>query len=173
MKQSEGPQIELSSLKTERGNYGSSGSTYTDSFNPDDYESIRLRRMFGYLIDVICIAIVTFAATIAANIIGVLSFGTLTPLLVLGLALIPVLYNTILIGGSWNATIGMRFMNVKMELLDGSEPDYLTAFIHAVLFYLSVAVTSSLILLVSLFNPRGRCLHDFIVGVVIRRTALS
>lgn len=173
MKQSEGSQIELSSLKTERGNFGSGGSANTDSFNPDDYESIRLRRMFGYLIDVVCIAIVTFVATIAANILGVLSFGTLTPLLVLILALIPVLYNTILIGGSQNATFGMRFMNVKMELLDGRDPDYLTAFIHAVLFYLSIALTSSLILLISLFNPRGRCLHDYIVGVVIRRTALS
>ena len=59
-----------------------------------------------------------------------------------------------------------------MERTAGGPPDYLIAFIHAAIFYLSVAATSSLILLVSLFNPRGRCLHDFVIDVVIRRVPL-
>jgi uncharacterized RDD family membrane protein YckC len=36
-----------------------------------------------------------------------------------------------------------------------------------------MAATSSLILLVSLFNPRGRLLHDYLVGTVIRRVPLG
>jgi uncharacterized RDD family membrane protein YckC len=169
--QGNGPQIELSSLKSHSSTYPRHNRT--DSYNPDDYESIRLRRIFAYAIDVLCIAVLSWGASIVAGLLGVISFGTLTPLLVLGLALIPIGYNTFLIGGKWNATIGMRFMNMRMEGLNGNEPDYLTAFIHAALFYFSIAITSSLILLVSLFNPRGRCLHDYVASVVIRRVPLT
>ncbi|PHQ70204.1 MAG: hypothetical protein COB93_06085 [Sneathiella sp.] len=173
MKQAGGGQIELGSLKAGENSRNSGDSAFSDSFRADDYESIRLRRMFAYLIDIVCIGIITWIAGFIATILGIISFGALTPVLFLGVALVPVAYNTVLIGGSWNATIGMRFMNMKMEVLDGEDPDYLTAAIHAVVFYLSIAVTSSLILLVSLFNPRGRCLHDFVANVVIRRVSLS
>jgi len=173
MKPSGSRQIELASLNTENGTYEAGGRTYSESFNLDDYESIRLRRIFAYLIDILCIGVITWVAGFVAVFLGIITFGALAPVLFLAVALIPVAYNTLLVGGSWNATVGMRFMNMRMEGQDGQEPDYLTALVHAVVFYLSIAATSSLILLVSLFNPRGRCLHDFVANVVIRRVPLS
>ena len=168
MKNSNGPSIELSSLDGKTH----TGEAPSDVFNPDDYESIRLRRIFAYAIDVLCIAVISIAATVVATFLGIITFGVLTPLLVLGLALIPLIYNTLLVGGRGSATLGMRFMNVRMERMNGGGPDYLVAFIHAAVFYLTIAATSSLILLVSIFNPRGRCLHDYLVDTVIRRIPL-
>ncbi|MDF2366504.1 RDD family protein [Sneathiella sp.] len=168
MKNQNGPLIELSALEEK----GRQGRTASNTFNPDDYESIRLRRIFAYAIDVVCIAVISVIATFAATLIGVISFGVLTPLLVLILAAIPLGYHTLLVGGPWNATFGMRFMNVRMERINGDAPDYLIALIHAALFYFTVAATSSLILLVSLFNPRGRMLHDYLVDTVIRRVPI-
>ncbi|WP_373085079.1 RDD family protein [Sneathiella sp.] len=161
--------IELSSLQNTDGFRDTASAQI---FNPDHYESIRLRRIFAYAIDVICIAILTVIATVVATLLGIISFGVLTPLLILCLALIPLAYNTLFIGGSWQATPGMRFMNVRMEMMNGGAPDYITAFLQVALFYFSIAVTSSLILVVALFNPRGRCLHDYLVGTVIRRIPL-
>lgn len=169
MKDCDGPMIKLSSLEGNDDRFRSP----SDTFNPDDYESIRLRRIFANAIDVLCIAVITVAATFAATLIGVITFGVLTPLLVLILAGIPLIYHTLLIGGPGNATLGMRFMNVRMERMNGDDPDYLIALIHAALFYFTMAATSSLILLVSLFNPRGRLLHDYLVGTVIRRVPLG
>ncbi len=168
MKNQNGPLIELSSLE---GNSHKSRPA-SDAFNPDDYEAIRLRRIFAYAIDVLCIAVISVAATFAATLIGVITFGVLTPLLVLILAAIPLGYHTLLVGGPGNATLGMRFMNVRMERMNGEAPDYLIALIHAALFYFTVAATSSLILLISLFNPRGRMLHDYLVDTVIRRVPI-
>lgn len=168
MKDCNGPMIKLSSLEGNDDRVRLSEDTY----NPDDYESIRLRRVFAYAIDVLCIAVISVAATVAATLIGVITFGVLTPLLVLILAGIPLIYHTLLIGGPWNATVGMRFMNVRMERKNGDDPDYLIALIHAALFYFTMAATSSLILLVSLFNPRGRLLHDYLVDTVIRRVPI-
>ena len=168
MNNSNGPLVDLSPLDRGHKTRGMS----SDSFNPDDFEAIRLRRIFAYAIDVVCIAIITFIATVVATLLGVISFGLLSPLLVLILALIPLSYHTLLVGGPGSATLGMRFMNVRMERMNGDKPDYLVAFIHAVLFYLSVGVTSSLILLVSLFNPRGRLLHDYLLDTVVRRIPL-
>ncbi len=168
MNKSDGPMIELGSLEGQN----TDRRTGARAFNPDDFESIRLRRVFAYAIDVVCITVISVAATFVATILGIISFGVLTPLLVLILALIPLSYHTLLVGGPGSATLGMRFMNIRLERLAGGPPDYLIAFVHAVVFYLSIAATSSFILLVSLFNPRGRCLHDFVIDVVIRRVPL-
>ncbi|MEH6526882.1 MAG: RDD family protein [Sneathiella sp.] len=173
MKESNGPLIELGSLENTEDTNNARQTSYAKSFNLDDYESIRLRRIFAYFIDVVCIAIVTIIAIFVSTILGIISFGILTPLLVIVLALVPLAYHTFLVGSDWNATIGMRFMNIRMELDNGGNPDYMVAFLQAALFYFSVAVTSSLILLVSLFNPRGRCLHDYVTSTVIRRIPLS
>ncbi|MZR31072.1 RDD family protein [Sneathiella litorea] len=168
MKDQNGPLIDLSPIE---GN-DQKRRPASDIFNPDDYESIRLRRIFAYAIDVLCIAVISVAAAFAATLIGVITLGVLTPLLVLILAAIPLIYHTLLVGGPGNATIGMRFMNIRMERMDGGAPDYLVALIHAAIFYFTLAATSSLILLVSLFNPRGRLLQDYLVNTVIRRIPL-
>jgi len=159
-------EIELSPLGP---NGDGSGPASERPFDPAYFDTIRLRRIVAYVIDVVCIALVTVVATFVAGLLGILSFGALTPVLIFILSCIPLAYNTLFVGGTWQATPGMRFMDLRVETLDGGAPDYLIAFLQAALFYFSVTVTSWLILLVSLFNPRGRCLHDFLSGVVVRR----
>lgn len=173
MKESNGPLIELGSLKDSGNTRSTRQSSNAKVFNPDDFESIRVRRIFAYFIDVVCIAVITVIALFISAFLGVITFGILSPLLALIVALIPIAYNTFLVGSDWNATLGMRFMNMRVELENGGEPDYMVALIHAALFYFSVAVTSSFILLVSLFNPRGRCVHDYVTSTVIRRIPVS
>ncbi|WP_334128730.1 RDD family protein [Sneathiella sp.] len=169
MNNSNGPLVELSSLD----GAGKAGRVAHDTFNPDDFEAIRLRRILAYAIDVVCIALITFVVAVVGTLLGVMTFGLLSPLFVLIIALTPLSYHTLLVGGPASATLGMRFMNIRMERMTGEKPDYVVAFIHAVIFYLSIGVTSSLILLVSLFNPRGRLLQDYLLDTVVRRIPLK
>jgi uncharacterized RDD family membrane protein YckC len=43
--------------------------------------------------------------------------------------------------------------------------------VHAVVFWITVSALTPLILLVSLFNDRRRCLHDLLVGTVVINNA--
>ena len=89
-------------------------------------------------------------------------------------AMLFVLYDILLIGGRGSATIGMRLMGLKTLTREGAEPGYFQAFALSVLFYLSVTLTSGLILLVALFNNRGRCLHDILTGIfIVKSTPFS
>lgn len=133
--------------------------------------SLRLDRMFAYIIDVICLFFILVVVKIVAAVIGVLSFGLLFPLLLLIIAGTPLAYHTYLIGSERSATIGMRMMKIKVQTMDGRQPDYTTAFLHCLIFYFSIFLTSGLVLLVSLFTPHGRCLHDYITNsIVVRET---
>lgn len=157
--------IELSPISPS----GSGDGAYGRSFDPAVFDEVRLRRIIAYVIDLFCIALISFIVFFVGTLLGALSFGVLTPLVIFALSCVPLAYNTLTVGGGWQATAGMHLMGLKMETMDGRAPDYMIAFLQAALFYFSVMVTSWLILLVSLFNPRGRCLHDFLSGTVVRR----
>ncbi|WP_169568653.1 RDD family protein [Sneathiella limimaris] len=154
--------IQLTSLK------GEDAEQMKPSSKSYNYDGIRFRRLVAYAIDVVVIACIGFVATIAATLMGIVTLGLLSPILAIGLALIPIAYHTLTIGSEWNATVGMRVMGVEVYLHNGGEPDYLTAFLHSGLFYASMALTSSLILLVSLFNDKGRLLHDYLTSSGVR-----
>ncbi|GLQ06447.1 membrane protein [Sneathiella chinensis] len=141
---------------------------YTEQ--PDDFDGVRSKRVFAYIIDLVCIFFLTIAANVIAALMGIISLGTLTPILVLAITMVPLGYHTLTVGSQWNATVGMRMMGLEVCLLDGREPDYITAFLHAALFYVTMALTSFLLLAISLFNAKGRLLHDFITNSVIKRS---
>ena len=155
------PSFELSSLNEAQ-------TSDSQHRSIDDFEGIRLKRLIAYAIDIVCIACIGFIATILATLMGVITLGLLSPLLAVGLALVPLAYHTFTIGSDWNATLGMRIMGIEVYLYSGKEPDYLTAFIHSGLFYASLALTSSLILLVSLLNGKGRLVHDYLTSSGVR-----
>ncbi len=85
----------------------------------------------------------------------------------LGPVIILLAYDTVLIGGSGSATIGMLLMGMKVANAEGGKVEYLEAFIVTALFYMIVSLTMGLFLLVALFSKRGRCLHDMMTGVFI------
>lgn len=139
---------------------------------PGLFDGVLWRRAAGYVVDLLCIAAIGFAALIAATVLTVMSFGLLAPGLWFLLGLVPLAYHTLLVSGPHGATIGMRVFDVHLRSYDGERPVFLQALAHAALFYLSVAATGGLILLFPLFNRRKRTLHDVLAGMLmVRRPA--
>jgi len=85
------------------------------------------------------------------------------------LGLIPLAYHTLLVSGPRAATFGMRAFDLQLRTWQGERPVFLQALAHAVLFYLTVAATGTLILLVALFSRRKRTLHDVLTGMLMVR----
>lgn len=141
--------------------------------NPELFDGVTLRRMAAYAIDLLIIAILLFVAMTAFWVLGVLSFGLLSPVLVTVLPFIPLAYHTYFIGGPNAATIGMGLFGIAVRRMDGGQPGYLQAALLTVVFYVSVGVTGWLILLIALFNGRGRTLHDYLCGTVTIRPPLN
>jgi len=139
--------------------------------NPALYDGIRTRRIFGFLVDLAMILLATCAAWFVLSLAGLLSLGLLLPLVPLGVGIIPVAYHSLLVGGAQSATIGMRLFDVEVRNWTGGRPTLFQAFLMAVLFYTSIGFTGCIILLVSLFNGRGRTLHDFLSGTVVVRSS--
>jgi uncharacterized RDD family membrane protein YckC len=137
--------------------------------DPMLFDGIRSRRVLGYLVDLVLIALLSVAVWFALVFAGVLTLGLLLPLLPIGMALVPLAYHALQVGGPRSATIGMRLFDVEVRNGTGTRPDLLQAFLMTALFLTTIAMTGSLILLVSLFNSRGRTLHDYLSGTVVVR----
>lgn len=136
---------------------------------PDLFEGVLWRRAAAYLIDVLCIGAIAVVLWFLFAVLTVLSFGLLGPALWLLFCLIPLAYHTLLVSGPQAATFGMRAFDLELRSLDGGRPVFLQALAHAALFYLSVAMTGSLILIFALFNRRKRTLHDVLAGMLMIR----
>lgn len=135
--------------------------------DPELFDGIVLRRSVAYIIDVVILLGVTgFLWTLV-----VFTLGLLWPIAAVLTPVIPLVYHTALIGGRHSATLGMRVTGVEIRRLDGRRPDIALAFLQTALFYATVTLTSMLVLLVALFNDRGRCLHDWLTGTMAVRTA--
>lgn len=159
-------------LRIKRWNDGDGEDNFEDNFiDPYDdevlFDGIRSKRVLAYLIDVAIIVIAIVVLWFVGAFAVVLTLGLAKPLLVLATALLPLAYHTWTIGGPRHATFGMRALDLKVVCWNGNSPDYLQAALQTVVFYISISVTSVLILLVSLFNGRGRCLHDYLSGCLV------
>jgi uncharacterized RDD family membrane protein YckC len=141
-------------------------------FDPARLTGVLWRRIFGYAVDLIVIGCIVGLAWVALVPFLILSFGLLFGPAALLVALIPAAYHTLLIGGRRSATWGQRLFGVQIVRIDGGSPTYIQALIQTVIFYLTVAPTSGLILLIMPFNRYGRALHDFAAGTLaLRRVA--
>lgn len=142
---------------------------FDPALNPEYFDGVTLRRMAAYMTDLLIIGVIVLAAASAFWVLGVLSFGMLSPVLIAVLPFIPLAYHTILIGGPRSATLGMGLFDIEARHISGGHPDYLQAALLTVVFYVSVGVTGWLILLVALFNGRGRTFHDYLCAMVTIR----
>jgi uncharacterized RDD family membrane protein YckC len=137
---------------------------------PEVYEGVLWRRVTAYLVDLFCIGVIAVGVWIVFAVLWLLSFGLLGPLLWFLFGLIPLAYHTLLLSGKHSATLGMRVFDLELRSVSGERPSFLQALIQTALFYITVGMTCSLILLVTLFNRRRRTLHDFLAGTVMVRT---
>lgn len=135
--------------------------------DPDLYEGVRGRRVAAYAIDVVII--VLLIGVLWAIAIGpiIVSFGLLHAPVVMATALLPFAYHALCIGGSWNATIGMRVMGLRVLGTDGASPGYAQAALQSGVFLVTAAMTQFLVVLVAFFNDKARCLHDYLAGTVV------
>lgn len=148
---------------------GPGADPFDPALNPELFDGVTIRRIAAYVIDFLIIALLVLTAMSAFWVLGILSFGVLSPFLVAILPFIPLAYHTILIGGPESATLGMRLFGIETRRMDGGHPGYLQAGLLTVVFYVSVGATGWLILLVALFNGCGRTLHDYLCGAVVIR----
>ncbi len=140
------------------------GEPPTPLEEPDLFDGILWRRVVGYGVDLLLLMVV-FSIL---GLIVFLSFGLLAPINLAIAPLVPIAYHTFFIGRD-GATPGMRLLDLETRTWTGARPEYVQAFLMTILFYVSIAVTWLLILLVPLFNDRRRTLHDLISGVVVIR----
>ncbi|MDP6706669.1 MAG: RDD family protein [Alphaproteobacteria bacterium] len=134
---------------------------------PEYYDGIRLKRIFAYLIDVLIVTVLVLAWWLVGTILSILTLFASWPLVVLGAVLLPIAYHSCFISAERNATPGMRAMGVRVAVWHGGNPGFPQALLQTVLFYATVPTTQGLVLLVSFFNDRGRCLHDILCGTVV------
>jgi len=143
---------------------------YDPTMQPELFDGVLARRVIAFIIDFFIIAVpVVFAAMF------IFAFGIIT--LGLGFALYWLLspatvvwalaYYGVTLGGPASATIGMRVMDLEMRTWYGAPAYFVLGAVHAIVFWLSISALTPFVLLVAFFNPRGRLLHDILLGTVI------
>ena len=145
---------------------------YDPAVLPELYDGVRTRRILAFFIDACFIMTLMVMAAVVIVILGIFTFGLGWKLLPLTGPFVAIPYIMFTLGGRHCATPGMRVTGVKMHTWYG-EPIYpLLALVHAIGFWFSVVVLTPFILLVSLFSPRKRLLHDIVLGTVVIRDNL-
>jgi len=146
------------------------GGAYTDRF--DDwrlFDGVRTRRIFAFLIDYFMVFLLIVVAVPVIFLLGFATFGAAWLLYAIIGPLVALTYIGWTVGGPSQATIGMRLMDIRLERYDGRRIDFITAIVHAVLFWASAAIFMPL-LLAPLFLEDKRTLHDLALGTVVVRS---
>ena len=146
------------------------GGAYADRF--DDwrlFEGVRTRRIFAFLIDYFMVFLLMVVAVPVIFLLGFATFGAAWLLYAIIGPLVALTYIGWTVGGPSHATIGMRLMDIRLERYDGRRIDFITAVVHAVLFWASAAIFLPL-LLAPLFLEDKRTLHDLALGTVVVRS---
>lgn len=132
-------------------------------------DGVRTRRVLAFCLDYLLIGLLLVPVAILVFFLGIITlglgwflFGILAPLTAL-------LYVGATLGGTAQATVGMRAMGLKMLRTDGGRVDWMLAVVHTVLFWAGNAVLTPLILLATLFLSNKRTLHDLLLGTVVVR----
>jgi uncharacterized RDD family membrane protein YckC len=137
---------------------------------PELFHGVLTRRVFAFLIDLLVLSIPVILACIFILVFGVITLG-------LGWALFwlvspasviwALVYYGSTLGGPHSSTLGMRVMDLEMRTWYGAPGYFVLGAAHALLFWVSVSFLTPLVLLIGLFNSRGRLLHDIVLGTVI------
>ncbi|MBV8925258.1 MAG: RDD family protein [Bradyrhizobium sp.] len=142
---------------------------------PDLFRGVLTRRVIAFIIDVIVLSVPVALGYLFIAVFGLLTLG-------LGWALFwlawpativwAVIYYGTTFGGPHSATIGMRVMDLELRTWYGAPGYFVLGAAHAVLFWTSISFLSPLILLIGLFNARGRLAHDIVLGTVVINNSL-
>lgn len=141
---------------------------------PEDwraYSGVLSRRVFAFILDYLIVLLLCIPAAVIVFFLGVITLGLGFMLYPALFVIVALLYFGMTLGGPSQASPGMRAMGVTLMRLDGRRMDFMTAMVHAVLFWLINSVLTPLILLVGLFTEKSRLVHDMLLGTVVVRTS--
>lgn len=135
-----------------------------------DTRGVLASRLFAYLVDAAVIFVLTLLLGWIIAFLGVVTFG-LAWLLFPLLAGTGVIYSAITVGGEAQATIGMRWLGLRVVGQDGARVDWLIAAVHAIFFY--IAIGTFILFVVDIFTglvrSDRRLLHDVLAGLTVVR----
>ncbi|RUU29610.1 RDD family protein [Mesorhizobium sp. M6A.T.Ce.TU.016.01.1.1] len=134
------------------------------------YDGVRTRRVLAFIIDYCIVALLTIPFAILVFFLGILTLGLGWMLFSVLVPAVAILYIWNTLGSADQATTGMKMMGIRLDRLDGTRIDGLTAVVHSVLFWAGNVILTPLVLLVSLFADRKRTLHDLLLGTVVSRS---
>ncbi|MBX3569660.1 MAG: RDD family protein [Rhizobiaceae bacterium] len=133
------------------------------------YDGVRSRRIFAFLLDYLIVLLLLIPFGLAVLLLGLITFGIGWSLFGILGPLVAMIYVWNTLGGPNQATVGMRWMGIRLDRMDGRRIDGLTAVVHTVLFWAGNVLLTPLVLLVALFTERKRTLHDLLLGTVVTR----
>jgi uncharacterized RDD family membrane protein YckC len=134
------------------------------------YSGVRTRRILAFCVDYLIVGLLLIPFAMLVLLLGLLTFGLAWSLFAILAPLVALIYIWNTLGGSNQATVGMRMMGIRLDRLDGQPVDGMMAVVHSVLFWAANVILTPLVLLVSLFADRKRTLHDLLLGTVVVRT---
>ncbi len=132
-------------------------------------EGVRTKRILAFLIDYLMVAMLVVFAAIVIFFVGFITLGAGWLLYLILAPLVALSYVAWTMGGPNQATWGMQMMRIKLVSYDGQSIDWMTAIVHAVLFWATTVVFAPL-LLAPLFLEHKRMLHDLALGTVVVRS---
>jgi uncharacterized RDD family membrane protein YckC len=143
---------------------------YDPVTNPELFEGVLTRRVAAFAIDLIIIVMPLVLASMFIFVFGLVTFGlgwALFWLLSPASVIWALFYYGLTLGSTASATIGMRAMEIEMRTWYGAPLNFVLGAVHAIVFWVSVSMLTPFILVICLFNSRGRLLHDMLVGTVL------
>ncbi|WP_062212254.1 RDD family protein [Aureimonas sp. AU12] len=136
---------------------------------PRAYRSVRTRRVFSFLADYTLVLLLCVPVFFVVTLLGVVTLGLGWLLYGAIFPIVAIPYVAFTLGGSAQATPGMRMFDLRLERLDGGRVDPAFAVLHSVLFWAGNVLTSGFIVLVALFTPRKQLVQDLLLGTVVTR----
>ncbi len=143
---------------------------YDPATQPELFEGVLARRIIAFIIDLLIITVPVLVVAVFIFLFGIVTLGlgwALYWLMSPATVIWALVYYGVTLGSPASATIGMRVMDLEMRTWYGAPAYFVLGAVHAILYWVSVSFLSPLILIVGLFNRRGRLLHDFLIGTVI------
>jgi uncharacterized RDD family membrane protein YckC len=159
------PEIETLPSRTNT-NFVDQPHAYDPVVQPQLFQAVIRKRFFAFIVDAIIISILTVIAYVVVALLGIVTLGLAWLLFGLVFPVVGLGYNAITVGGRNSATIGQRMMGLTVPMWFGGKVTPLIAAFHALLFWFSLAIFCP-ILLWCFFDPRKRCLHDILAGVLV------
>lgn len=151
------------------------GQTYSEDAMDKAYsdwryfDGVRTKRILAFLIDYVMVGVLVSISAVIIFFVGFITLGAGWLLYAILVPLVALSYIAWTMGGPNQATWGMQMMGIKLVRYDGQSIDWMTALVHAVLFWATTVIFAPL-LLAPLFLEHKRMLHDLALGTLVVRS---